>query len=220
MPGPGAIVRGGLGHVERDGDRERRALPGRAGDADVAAQAATSFRQIARPSPVPPYCRVVDWSACEKASKMVASLSGGMPMPVSFTAIARMPGRSATGPIDSCTEPCSVNLSALLIRLPITCDSRTGSPVMLRGVVRVDNGGEIDALAAGPLGKQADRRVGLRGHIDRQRLELELAGLDLREIQDVVDDRKQALARIGDHVRAAPLARAASPPWRAAPPSP
>src|SRR6266571_2666989 len=48
-------------------------------------QAATSFRQIARPRPVPPYWRVVDWSACEKASKIVASFSGEIPIPVSFT---------------------------------------------------------------------------------------------------------------------------------------
>ena len=42
-------------------------------------------RLIARPSPVPPYLRLVLPSACWNASKMICCLSGGMPMPVSVT---------------------------------------------------------------------------------------------------------------------------------------
>ena len=41
---------------------------------------------MARPRPVPPNRRVVDPSACLKASKIVSCFSGGMPMPVSVTA--------------------------------------------------------------------------------------------------------------------------------------
>ena len=42
-------------------------------------------RLIDRPSPVPPYRRLVVPSACWKASKMTRSLSSAMPMPVSTT---------------------------------------------------------------------------------------------------------------------------------------
>ena len=50
------------------------------------------------PRPVPPYLRLVVPSACWNASKMTASFSAGMPMPVSSTANAMMPGafRSAS----------------------------------------------------------------------------------------------------------------------------
>ena len=40
-------------------------------------------RLIDRPSPVPPYLRLVEPSACWNASKISLSLSGGIPMPVS-----------------------------------------------------------------------------------------------------------------------------------------
>ena len=46
----------------------------------------TSWEQIARPSPVPPYFRVIERSACSKASKITCCFSGGMPIPVSETA--------------------------------------------------------------------------------------------------------------------------------------
>ena len=41
-----------------------------------------------RPRPVPPYLRVVVPSACWNGSKMIASFSSEMPMPVSVTANA------------------------------------------------------------------------------------------------------------------------------------
>jgi hypothetical protein len=44
-----------------------------------------SCEVIASPSPVPPYCRVVELSPCANASKMRVRSSGGMPMPVSLT---------------------------------------------------------------------------------------------------------------------------------------
>ena len=47
--------------------------------------AVTMRRQIANPSPVPPNFRVVDWSACEKTSKIVESFSSGIPIPLSST---------------------------------------------------------------------------------------------------------------------------------------
>ena len=54
-----------------------------------------SSRLIDRPRPVPPYLRLVLPSACWNASKISCCLSGGMPMPVSLTANATLPGRLA-----------------------------------------------------------------------------------------------------------------------------
>ena len=42
----------------------------------------TRRRQIDRPSPVPPNWRVVEVSACSKASKIDSHLPAGMPMPM------------------------------------------------------------------------------------------------------------------------------------------
>ena len=40
---------------------------------------------MVKPSPVPPYLRVVEVSSCSKALKIVSCLSRAMPMPVSLT---------------------------------------------------------------------------------------------------------------------------------------
>ena len=65
--------------------------------------ASTRRLQIARPRPVPPKRRVVDWSAWEKAENSVPILSRGMPMPVSVTGRRELPvvrarRRPATAP--------------------------------------------------------------------------------------------------------------------------
>jgi hypothetical protein len=90
---------------------------------------------IARPSPVPPYRRVVDASACVKASKIDACFSGGIPIPVSLTAKWRTARSSLllSQPTRRTTSPCSVNFTALLIRLTRICVSRRGSPPRIGG---------------------------------------------------------------------------------------
>src|SRR5439155_14905403 len=80
-------------------------------------------RLIERPSPVPPYFRLVVPSACWNASNTSRSFSGGTPMPVSLTESATtceardstgLENRtsSGAGPIDRLTEPASVHLNA------------------------------------------------------------------------------------------------------------
>ena len=90
----------------------------------------TMRRQIARPSPVPPYRRVVEASAWLKEWNRRWRASSSMPMPVSRTSkrsrccAAVSPSRRTT----SVTEPRSVNLMALPTRLVSTWRRRTGSP--------------------------------------------------------------------------------------------
>ena len=94
-----------------------------------------SRRLITRPSPVPPYFRVVELSAWENDWNSLACCSGEIPMPVSVTLTRRntSPGvaaspASATDSTFTSTSPFSVNLNALLIRLVTTWRNRRASP--------------------------------------------------------------------------------------------
>ncbi|KZC01309.1 hypothetical protein AU375_02433 [Methylobacterium radiotolerans] len=106
--------------------------PTRLVTATVPPMAATICWAIESPRPVPPNRRVVDWSACEKAEKIVASLSCGMPIPVSETAMTRQPSPASIA-IRTETWPASVNFSAFDTKLLSTCPRRTGSPRIARG---------------------------------------------------------------------------------------
>src|SRR5215472_10590737 len=83
-----------------------------------------SLRVMARPRPVPPYCRAVEESAWVNSSNNLACCSGVMPMPVSATAISIQLRPSTIFLTCSLTAPCLVNLQALLNRLSRICRSR------------------------------------------------------------------------------------------------
>ena len=90
---------------------------------------------MASPSPLPPYFRVVELSACVNASNSVAWTSGAIPMPVS-----RTPTRSSTSPPGAAaavtvtvTLPRSVNLTAFERKLRSTCRNRVTSPATIGG---------------------------------------------------------------------------------------
>ncbi len=93
-------------------------------------------RVMDRPSPVPPYLRLVVPSACWNAPKMVSRCCSGIPIPVSRTRKAttapwpRTPAgtsSSAAGSMRSSTLPRSVNFTAFDSRLRSTCRSRESS---------------------------------------------------------------------------------------------
>ena len=169
----------------------------------------TSVEEIARPSPVPPNLRVVDPSAWLKASKMCACLFSGMPMPVSVTENCSFvdPACLESSRTAITMRPRSVNLSALPTRLVSTCFSRTGSPTTALG-----RPGARSVLSSSPFfaacGRQQLHDVGhCAGQAERNRLELQLARLDLREVEDVVEDREQRLRRIAHRAEAVLLIR-------------
>ena len=92
--------------------------------------AATSWREMASPSPVPPYLRVVEESACEKVSKIRVASSSATPIPVSDTSkrtTSRSASRSASH-ARTTTSPSAVNFTALPARLNNTWRIRAGSP--------------------------------------------------------------------------------------------
>ena len=69
----------------------------------------------------------------------------------------------------------------------------------------LDERAQLEPLAARVLGQQLDGGVDRLGEVELGVLELELAGLDLRQVEDVVDDRQQRVARRADHPRVAAL---------------
>ena len=90
---------------------------------------------IASPSPVPPYLRVVDESACENDWNSRLMPSADRPMPVSRTAkvSSACPPAAGAAVTVSTTSPRSVNFTALESRLRMIWRSRVTSPTMAGG---------------------------------------------------------------------------------------
>jgi len=78
----------------------------------------TMLRQMARPRPVPPFWRASEGSICWKRSKMLSSLSVGMPRP-SSTTFKRMESEVASVWMRT-VEATGENLMALERRLVTT----------------------------------------------------------------------------------------------------
>ena len=162
---------------------------------------------IESPRPVPPNCRVIDPSACVNASKIACCFSRGMPMPVSATR--------------TCSTTSAV---ALLVDADVHRDR-----ALARELHRVadqvgDDLAEPPAVADQPLGQrrrhvvdelepllrrlQRQRPHRLGDHlVDREgdRVGLHLARFDLREVEDLVDQRHQRLRRGAGHRQALAL---------------
>ena len=96
---------------------------------------AASCFEMARPSPVPPYLRLVDESTWVNFSNRIPSLSSGIPIPVSLTenlsrtSLRVCSHRAAV----TATSPVAVNLMALPARLVRTWFSLQGSPTRSTG---------------------------------------------------------------------------------------
>src|SRR5262245_27629866 len=88
-----------------------------------------SLREMARPSPVPPYRRAVRESAWVKSWKSFACCSAVMPIPLSATASSTHSRPSATLRTRSATSPSFVNLPALLSDAATPPSSDTNSLV-------------------------------------------------------------------------------------------
>ena len=151
------------------------------------------------------------WSRCRPAGRPgtgARSAPRSRPMPVSRTAKWRQ-RPSASPPARATlttTSPCSVNLTALLQKLIRIWPSRSGSPT--EGGHR----GSMSKISSSPLAAAfSDDQVGdpleHLVEIELDVLDGELAGLDLREIEDVVDDAEQMLAGLLDLAAVVALSR-------------
>ena len=182
------------GELEPEGRCLRRACWSRP---IVPSMSSTSWRQIARPSPVPPNARVVDESAWAKALEQPLL-------------VLRRDADPGVGHLEAHAQP--------VRRLVRACATRTTTSPSDGELHRV--GGEVQQHLAEPRRVAEQRGRAPRrdtstsssmplacavpartrptsstrpGTFEVGLFELELAGLDLREVQDVVDDHEQAL---------------------------
>ena len=152
---------------------------------------------MARPSPVPPKRRVVELSACTKGWKIRSIAAGAMPMPESATtsdqlAGLRRPGAErggqrhlpGLGELDGVADEVEEDLAE---------PRRVAAERHRRHVVGEV---ELDALARG---LRPEHRLEAREQVAKLEvgaLDLARARLDLREVEDVVQDVHQRLARV------------------------
>ena len=176
---------------------KRLPLPGSLSSQSRPPISSTSCAEIVRPRPVPPYRRVVDASACTNAPKISHCLSCG-------DADAGVAHREPHGTssslrsIDSDLDhdlALSVNLMALPTRFRMICRRRPGSPTSASGHVGRDAARELQPLLIGARREQLDAVFDRVAEVERRAVEREAARLDLRDVEDVVDDRQQRLGR-------------------------
>ena len=160
-----------------------------------------SSRLMARPSPVPPYLRLVPASACWKASKMSFCFSGAMPIPVSLTAMAialgptlkhRMIHRPSfwqRGAPSSATWPWAVNLKAFDSRFFKICCSRFESVVKVGGRRRRYRRGTAGSWTPPHDGSSVRRFPASDEERNLLGLDRDRARFDFRQIENVVDER-------------------------------
>ena len=160
----------------------------------------TSRRQMVRPRPVPPCLRVVDMSACVNGWNSFAACSGVMPMPVSRTenlSCTFSPVRSSSS-IFSRISPLLGELDGVVdeVGQDLAEPQRVAQQVLRD--VRRDVRQELQALLVRLLG--GERGDGADDLVEPEvgGLDVELAGLDLREVEDVVDDGQQRRAGVVD----------------------
>src|SRR3984893_15502345 len=143
-----------------------------------------NLRLITRPRPVPPYFRVVDASACENSWNNLTICSGVMPMPVSATAMVLPPPRM------------NRDGAALreLIRIAHEIEQRLPQPHRV-GMQRPDRPIAEDHELVAILRRQRldclDHALDERRKREIFELQLHPTGLDLGEVEDVVDQSEQ-----------------------------
>ena len=170
-------------------------------------------RLIDRPRPVPPYLRLVVPSACWKASKISCCLSFGdadagvddgerddlsaLPDSVAFWKVRPGAGGERAGDAAALGELERVGeqvLEDLLEPLAVGVDGDR------HVVLDVDHRSRAPS-APRPGGTSGRRSLRISGPGDVARLDLDLAGLDLRQIEDLVDQGQEVGARGVDRLR-------------------
>ena len=64
--------------------------------------------------------------------------------------------------------------------------------------VALEDVGDVEVLLGRARADEVERRLDALAQVERLRLDVHAAGLDLREVEDVVDDGQQRVARIAD----------------------
>ena len=205
-----AAARPGVGRVAGARRRARRSaavkwnvLPW-PGVLSTQMRAAHQLDEVPARWPGPGRCRrsrrVVEPSACAKGSnsalELVRRRCRCRCRATAKRSAARLADSRPTRRRRPTTSPRSVNLMALPIRLIRTWRSRRGSPTHAVRHVRVRRRhDQLEPLAVRPHGQRSSDVVDDVAQVELDRFELELAGLDLGEVEDVVDDVEQRRRR-------------------------
>ena len=89
------------------------------------------------------------------------------------------------------TSPASVNLTALPSMLMRIWRIRPGSPRTRMDICGIHHDGELEILLVGLRRDELRRLLDDHAEVEVDHLDVDLAGLDLREVEDVVDHRQQ-----------------------------
>ncbi len=149
---------------------------------------------------MPPYLRVVDESACENDWNSRLMPSAERPMPVSRTAKVSSACPSAAAR----RRHGEHDLAALgeLHRVGEQVEDDLAQPRDVaddgRRNVAFEHVGGVEVLLDGAGRDEVERRLDALAQIERLRLDVHPPGLDLREVEDVVDDRQERVAGIAD----------------------
>ena len=182
--------------------------PGSLSTAIVPPIRATRRAAIVRPRPVPPYLRVVEVSSCSKARKIFSCLSGGMPMPVSLT-VKRSSTSLRRGVAGDLHAHDHLALLGELDGVADQVEQHLAQPAGVAdqgvGHVRLHVVDQLQPLPVGPHGQGPQGVADRRSQREIGQVQLELAGLDLGEVEQVVDDAQQVVGGGLDRFQALPL---------------
>ena len=109
------------------------------------------------------------------------------------------PRRSTRAALTSTAPPSGVNFTAFESRLKITCRIRRSSPSTTSTSGSAASASRTPSFDR-PLAHHHDAALERLAQRERRDLELDLPRLDLREVEDVVDEREQVVARREDVV--------------------
>ncbi len=132
-----------------------------------------------------------------------------MPMPVSRTEKRSRTSFSSFSTVATriAISPRSVNFSALLAKIGQHLADQQRIADQPRRHLAIDIDDQFQPLGCRPLGDQPGDIVEHLVELEADPLDGHLAGLDFREIEDVVDDAEQVLARAPDLVEVTALTR-------------
>ena len=163
---------------------------------------------MARPSPVPSWRRVDEPSTCANFSNTFCSFSAGMPMPVSSTRTL-----SWTSAIDDLAADIDQHM-ALFGELHRIAEQIGDDLAEAAGVAddmgrqaRIDAHDQFEVLFGDARRHQRRDVLDRFGKPEGRRVQRQLAGIDLGEIENVVDDGEQRVAGFDDDIGEGLLAR-------------
>ena len=157
-----------------------------------------------RPKPVPPNRRVVEESTCVKAVNRASTRLAGIPMPVS-----RISQRIGDAAIVFLRNLALDRHFAFLrkfdsVAAEVQQDLAQAARIAAHQVrkARIDQGDDLEALGMRLNRQQSGDVFDRIAHIHVEDFQIELAGFDLGEIQNVIDDRQAAPAALSRTVSA------------------